>query len=162
MTDDLCALVLDGDLFFVARIGATLRHVGYVTRSCRDAASFSRLLAELAPAVAFVNLAAQGVDWHAAISVARAAGVPVIAYGPHVDVALHEAARQAGADRVIANSKLAADLSSIVARTVRLGAATRDDGHAMPSIDARETSTQPAPAPTSALPEDHSRREPSS
>lgn len=112
-------LLLDNDLFFVAKISATLRHAGYEVRTARDVAAFVRLLAEIHPAIALVNTAARGLDWRAAIALARGAYTPVIAFGSHVDIATQEAARAAGADRVIANSKLTGDLPAIVARTLR-------------------------------------------
>ncbi len=153
MTERMRALLLDVDLFFVAKIGETLRHAGYETNTARDAVAFERLLDETNPAVALVNFAGRGIDWRAAIAAAHAADVPVIAYGPHVDVALHEAARQAGADRVIGNSKLATDLPAIVARTLRPGRVVPDDAHAAPSTSsagappgALQTETAPAPA----------------
>lgn len=114
------ALLLDNDLFFVAKVTGTLKHAGYTTRTVRTAADFAAALTEDAQfAVALVNTAARGVDWQAAITTAREARLPVIAYCPHVDLETQEAARRAGATRVIANSKLATDLPQIVARTVR-------------------------------------------
>ncbi|MBF6589129.1 MAG: response regulator [Ktedonobacterales bacterium] len=124
------ALLLDNDLFFIAKVAETLRHVGYETRTARGAEAFARLLGEVAPVVALVNTAARGIDWRAGIRAARAAGVPVIAFGAHVDLATQEEARMAGADRVIANSKLASDLPAIVARTVRRGTAPTAQGDA--------------------------------
>jgi DNA-binding NtrC family response regulator len=144
------ALLLDPDLFFVTKITATLRSAGYETRTARDVTAFAGLLAELAPVVALVNLAGRGIDWHAAVQAARAAHVPIIAYGPHVDVALHAAARAAGATRVIANAKLATDLPEIVARTVRLDTAVGDSTirdaaptAARPQADSRDTGSAP-------------------
>jgi hypothetical protein len=49
--------------------------------------------------------------------------VPVIAFGSHVDLETQAEARKAGATRVIANSKLAADLPGIVQRALRKGVA---------------------------------------
>ncbi len=45
--------------------------------------------------------------------------MPVIAFGSHVDLETQAEARKAGATRVIANSKLAADLPGIVERALR-------------------------------------------
>jgi transketolase len=112
------ALLLDNDLFFVAKVTETLRHAGYTTQAVRRAEDFERALQSEHPAVALVNTQARGLDWRTAIAAARAAGVPVIAFGAHVDTATQEAARQAGATRVISNAKLASDLVGIVARVV--------------------------------------------
>ena len=112
-------LLLDNDLFFVVKVRTTLQHAGYDVRTARTAADFTRRLAEDAPALALVNTAIAGQDWRGAITAARAAGIPVIAFGSHVDLETQQQAREAGATRVIANSKLAADLPGIVARTLR-------------------------------------------
>ena len=112
-------LLLDSDLFFVVKVRTTLQHAGYDVRTARTAADFTRRLAEDAPALALVNTAIAGQDWRGAITAARAASIPVIAFGSHVDLETQQQAREAGATRVIANSKLAADLPGIVARTLR-------------------------------------------
>ena len=144
------ALLLESDLFFIAKIGETLRHAGYETRPARRADDFARLLGELAPAVALVSTATRGLDWRAGIAAAKAAGVPVIAYGPHVDLATQAEARAAGADRVIANSKLQSDLPEIVARAVRHAATTAATTMASPSApaDARTTNVRAPRPPT--------------
>ena len=112
-------LLLDSDLFFVVKVRTTLQHAGYDVRTARTAADFTRRLAEDAPALALVNTAIAGEDWRGAIAAARAANIPVVAFGSHVDLETQRQARAAGATRVIANSKLAADLPGIVARTLR-------------------------------------------
>ena len=119
------ALLLDNDLFFVAKISATLKRAGYATRTARTLDAFTQGLTGL-PAIALVNTAARGVDWQAGIAAARSAGVPVIAFGSHVDLETQAEARKAGATRVIANSKLATDLPGIVERALRAGSA-RDE-----------------------------------
>jgi DNA-binding response OmpR family regulator len=113
------ALLLDTDLFFITKITDTLKHAGWATTTARRVEDFVRQLAEERPELALVNSAARGVDWQTAIRTAREADVPVIAFGSHVDLETQAAARRAGASRVISNSKLAADLQGIVARTVR-------------------------------------------
>ena len=112
-------LLLDSDLFFVVKVRTTLQHAGYDVRTARTAADFTRRLTEDAPALALVNTAIAGEDWRGAIAAARAANIPVVAFGSHVDLETQQQARAAGATRVIANSKLAADLPGIVARTLR-------------------------------------------
>ncbi len=120
------ALLLDNDLFFVAKISATLKHAGYTTRAARTLDAFSQGLANK-PDIALVNTAARGVDWRAGIMAARDADVPVIAFGSHVDLETQAEARQAGATRVIANSKLATDLPGIVERALRTVSAREED-----------------------------------
>jgi len=119
------ALLLDNDLFFVAKISATLKHAGYTTQTARTLDAFTQGLADQ-PDIALVNTAARGVDWRAGIAAARDADVPVIAFGSHVDLETQAEARKAGATRVIANSKLATDLPGIVERALQSGATVDD------------------------------------
>ena len=129
-------LLLDSDLFFVVKVRTTLQHAGYDVQTARATADFTRRLtaeADERPALALVNTAIAGQDWRAAIMAARAAHIPVIAFGSHVDLETQQQARDAGATRVIANSKLAADLPGIVARTLRAASAATDATDSAPS-----------------------------
>ncbi|MGZ3675224.1 MAG: hypothetical protein ACXVCO_13035 [Ktedonobacterales bacterium] len=121
------ALLLDSDLFFSVKVTDTLKHAGYQTRTVRQIAAFTQALADDRPVLVLVNTAARGIDWRAGIVAAREAGIPVVAFGSHVDLATQEEARQAGATSVIANSKLASDLPGVVARALRRGTATNPD-----------------------------------
>ena len=125
-------ILLDTDLFFVVKVRTTLQHAGYDVRAARSLADFTRRLVADTPALALVNTAIAGVDWRAAIVAAREAQIPVNAFGSHVDLETQQAARDAGATRVIANSKLAADLPAIVARTLQASSPTTDSA---PSAD---------------------------
>ncbi len=118
------ALLLDSDLFFSVKVTDTLKHAGYQTRTVRQIAAFTQALEDERPVLVLVNTAARGIDWRAGIVAARTAGLPVVAFGSHVDLAAQEQARQAGATSVIANSKLASDLPGVVARALRRETAT--------------------------------------
>lgn len=116
------ALLLDSDLFFSVKVTDTLKHAGYATRTVRRADDFARALSDDAappPAIALVNTAVRGIDWRAGIAAAVAHGIPVVAFGSHVDLETQAEARRLGATSVIANSKLANDLPGVVARTLR-------------------------------------------
>jgi DNA-binding NtrC family response regulator len=127
------ALLLDTDLFFAVKVSETLKHAGYTTRTARRLSDFTEALVAARPEIALVNTAARGVEWRAAIRAAREAGVPLVAFGSHVDIETQEQARQAGATAVIANSKLASDLPGVVARALRrhasVDAADAEDAH---------------------------------
>lgn len=130
------ALLLDSDLFFSVKVADTLKHIGYQTHTVRrEIAAFTQALEDERPVLVLVNTAARGIDWRAGIVAARDAGIPVVAFGSHVDLATQEEARQAGATSVIANSKLASDLPGVVARALRRGTAT-DVGDMVASDDA--------------------------
>lgn len=111
-------LLYETDLFFVVKIRTTLQHAGYEVITARTLVDFTRRLADNVPRLALVNTANPALDWQGAIAAARAANVPVVAFGSHVDLETQEQARQAGATRVITNSRLAADLPGIVARAL--------------------------------------------
>jgi hypothetical protein len=115
------ALLLDNDLFFSVKVTDTLRHIGIKTQTVRRLEDFTEtILGSDPPALALVNTAARGIDWYAGIAAAASAHVPCIAFGPHVDVATQEAARQAGATRVLSNSRLSSDLPGIALRVLHL------------------------------------------
>jgi hypothetical protein len=72
-----------------------------------DAADFAACL-DPAPDLIVVGLAATRLPWADLLRQLRASSatrqVPVLAFGPHKDLALRRRALEAGADRVIANS----------------------------------------------------------
>ncbi|HLY30468.1 MAG TPA: hypothetical protein VKQ36_05540 [Ktedonobacterales bacterium] len=116
------ALLLENDLFFVVKVRDTLKRLGYRMYTARTLADFqqrAQASGDDRPALALVNISARGIAWEEAIRAAREAGAPVVAYGSHVDVAAQEAARQAGATSVIANSKLASDLPGVITRALQ-------------------------------------------
>ncbi len=116
MSETKKVLLLERDLFFVVKVRDTLSHLGYETQVARGAEDFARKLAADVPALAMVHTGLAGVDWEQVIAEAKAAQVPTLAFGSHIDLEAQQAARRAGADRVIANSKLAKDLPAIVER----------------------------------------------
>jgi CheY-like chemotaxis protein len=112
-------LALERDLFFAVKIRDTLRHLALETVVVRDLAAFSRALASTGqpreqPALAIINISIPGVAWDEAIRQARQAGLPVLAFGPHVDTEARAKALEAGAQRVVSNAKLSSSLTSLV------------------------------------------------
>ena len=127
-------LALEKDLFFAVKMRDTLRHHGIEVKTARTLPAFEQGLtagdAEK-PALVIVNIATQGVDWEAAIRQARAIGYPVLAFGSHMDLEARAKAIQAGAQRVVANSKFTSDIPGLVKRMMQEPVA--------PSIDDEET-----------------------
>jgi CheY-like chemotaxis protein len=113
-------LALVPDLMFASRIDGTLRQLGYRVTVVNDAAALQAAARAEAPALVLVDLTARGVDPPAAIAAlkteAATRALPVVAFGPHLDEAARAAATAAGADAVVANSKLALDLPRLAAR----------------------------------------------
>jgi DNA-binding response OmpR family regulator len=112
-------LALEKDLFFAVKIRDTLRHHDMEVGVVRTLAAFEQGLAlsgEERPDLVIVNIATQGIDWEEAIRKARAAGYPVLAFGSHMDLDARARALEAGAQRVVANSKFASDMPGLVRR----------------------------------------------
>jgi CheY-like chemotaxis protein len=108
------------DLMFGTQIERVLEHLGYTPSLVGDAATLLARARETPPALVLVDLAARGSDVPAAIRALKVdpatQTIPIVAFGPHLDAAALEGARAAGADAVVANSKLAFDLPGLVAR----------------------------------------------
>ena len=112
-------LALEKDLFFSVKMRDTLRYHDMEVKVVRTLPAFEQVLASTGgekPALVIVNTATTGVDWEAAIRLARAAALSVLAFGSHMDLEARAKALQAGAQRVVANSKFTSDMPGLVKR----------------------------------------------
>lgn len=112
-------LALEKDLFFAVKIRDTLRHYEMEVTTARNLTDFEQRLAsdgDQRPVLAIVNISTRGVDWEAAIHATRASGLPVLAFGSHMDLQARAKALQAGAQKVVANSKFVSDMPGLVRR----------------------------------------------
>ena len=112
-------LALEKDLFFSVKMRDTLRHHAMEVSTVRTLAAFEqRLVASDAqrPQLVIVNTATVGVDWETAIRAAKALNIPILAFGSHMDLDARTKALQAGAQRVVANSKFSSDMPGLVRR----------------------------------------------
>ncbi len=112
-------LALEKDLFFSVKMRDTLRHHDMEVTTVRTLAAFEQRLAASTgerPQLVIVNTATVGVDWEAAIRAARTRDLPVLAFGSHMDLEARAKALQAGAQRVVANSKFSSDMPGLVNR----------------------------------------------
>lgn len=135
-------LALEKDLFFSVKMRDTLRHHDMEVKVVRTLPAFEQGLASTAgekPALVIVNTATTGVDWEAAIRLARAAGLNVLAFGSHMDLEARAKALQAGAQRVVANSKFTSDMPGLVKRML-------DESPDMPD-SAQQSTTEDSIAP---------------
>ena len=136
-------LALEKDLFFSVKIRDTLRHHEMEVKTVRTLAAFEQGLATGAdekPSLVIVNIATQGVDWEAAIREARVKGFPVLAFGSHMDLEARAKALQAGAGRVVANSKFTSDMPGLVQRML-------SESNTSSSDDMEETELMPQNTP---------------
>jgi DNA-binding response OmpR family regulator len=96
-------LILSDDLLDSSRIAGHARAAGQEVVTCRDAASLLRAL-DRKPALALIDLHNPGLEIETVTPTLRAAGVRVVGFGSHVDVARLKAARAAGCDEVLPRS----------------------------------------------------------
>ena len=112
-------LALEKDLFFSVKMRDTLLHYDMEVKTVRNLPAFEQNLTttgEEQPALVIVNIATTGVDWETAIRQARTAGLKVLAFGSHMDLEARAKAFEAGAQRVVANSKFTSDMPGLVRR----------------------------------------------
>lgn len=118
-SDKLIILALEKDLFFAVKIRDTLRHHDMEVKTVRTLAAFEQGIqaeGDDKPALVIVNSATTGIDWEDAIRQARSAGLPVLVFGSHMDLDARRRAIEAGAQRVVANSKFSTDMPGLVKR----------------------------------------------
>jgi DNA-binding response OmpR family regulator len=123
-------LALEKDLFFSVKMRDTLRHHGLEVITVRTLPAFEEHLAaqgDEKPALVIVNSGTKGVDWEAAIRTARAQNYPVLVFGSHMDLEAREKALQAGAQRVVANSKFSSDMVGLVQRMLNAASTPTGD-----------------------------------
>jgi CheY-like chemotaxis protein len=110
-------IVLEDDIMFGAGIEAGLRSLGYQAVFAENAPAFDALL-KASPALILVNAGSAGIDWEHLIDLAKHESqwrhVPVVAYGPHVDLALRRRALAAGCDAVLGRAAIATRLPALV------------------------------------------------
>lgn len=115
-------LVLEDELLVATRVREGLARLGYEVALARDEASFRARLAECPPDAVVVHTNVRSADWEALIREVRTGtatrAVPVLAFGPHVDLERRRRALEAGATQVVANSKFLADMGTLLARAL--------------------------------------------
>jgi hypothetical protein len=103
------------DLFFGVRLAEGLARLHCTARPITGATA-SELGATAA--LAIVDLSAPDALWQPVIEAAHAAGVPVLAFGSHMDQERWQLARALGATRIVANSQLIERFPVLVGRFV--------------------------------------------
>lgn len=108
------------DLMFGVRVRDVLQQLGYQALVADSLATAQQALApDLA--LLIVDLRGETTATSALVQAAKALdpNLPVLAFGSHVDVERQKAAREAGCDKVVANSKFSSDLPGLIATLVR-------------------------------------------
>jgi CheY-like chemotaxis protein len=112
-------LALAADLLFASRIRAVGAASGARIILARSADDLVRLARESPPDLVLFDFETRGADPGAVVAALKAdqatAAVPVVAFGRHDNLAAIEAARSAGADRVMARSSFVRILPDLLA-----------------------------------------------
>jgi DNA-binding NarL/FixJ family response regulator len=107
------------DFLFRSKIRAVAKHVNADVRFAQTEEEILAQAREAKPSLVIFDLNSQKVDAIAAIASLKAdpalADVRTIGFASHVHVDLINAARQAGADQVLARSQFAGNLADILA-----------------------------------------------
>ncbi len=108
MSDSPVILALTPELITSARVEGGVKRLGGQLRVVETEEAFLQQLAS-SPALAVFDLAEQGFDLVGLVEACREASVPVLAFGPHVDLGRQRDALRAGVDFVYPRSKFMAD-----------------------------------------------------
>ncbi len=114
-------LVVSDDLMLPSRIRESAKPLGYVVQTVASEASVWETVRKTpAPHALLVGLTARRMEPLALIAALKAdaqtAHLPIIAFAGHVETEKHQAAREAGADFVVANSSVALHLPQLLKR----------------------------------------------
>ncbi len=112
-------LLLVPDLFFGTKIEDAALRLGYQPESVDANADFDAVLADKPPALVLLTFERNGEAWERLASAAQRAGVKVLAFGSHMNVAAFQRARELGCAEVVANSRLNAELPKLLSKWVQ-------------------------------------------
>jgi len=105
--------IVVSDLMFQSRIRAAAEALGLEVRIADTAEAAASAVAGH-PDIVVIDLHAAGIDATATIRAAKAAGARVLAFGRHTEPQTLRAARDAGADSVVARSQLVDELPELL------------------------------------------------
>ena len=115
------------DLFFAVRLAEGLARL---QADARPFPSEPDVTVLQDAALALVDLSAPTAQWQPLLEAARAADVPVLAFGSHMNQERWQLARKLGATQIVANSQLITHFPELVRRVIR---AASSDRHGLPS-----------------------------
>jgi AmiR/NasT family two-component response regulator len=104
-------LALVPDLLTNMRIEAGVQRLGGFLDVVEEPAGFFREIEGSRPELALIDLSYAWIDIGEAVAACMHAGVPLLAFGPHIDAGRLRAARQAGVDFVYPRSRLMGDVA---------------------------------------------------
>ena len=102
------------DLLFSTKIEDAARRLGYEVTSVSAGADFDAALAQASPRLVVLTFDRAGEAWEPLAAAAARAGVKVLAFGSHMNVEAFKRAKALGCAEVVANSRLSAELPSLL------------------------------------------------
>ncbi len=108
-------LLMVPDLMFGTRIEDTARALGYEVQNVAPNADFRMVVDEARPELVVLTFDRTGDAWEKLASTAHAKGISVLAFGSHMNVDAFKRARELGCDQVVANSRMSAEMSKLLA-----------------------------------------------
>jgi hypothetical protein len=127
-------IVLNRDLFFGVKIADAARTLGYRTTFVKDAGQLASQIDAAACVLGIIDISAVD-DWEVIGLAARGSAAPVLAFGPHTDVAGMRAAKSAGAVRTIANGEFHRRTADLISRYASPSVARNDTSALGEEID---------------------------
>jgi CheY-like chemotaxis protein len=118
------AALIDDNLLFSSQISAGLTQLGLAPEVISSPGGVVERLVASPPAVVLVNLSSDRLrpleQIRALKAEPRLAGVPIVGFAGHTEQARIDAGREAGCDRVVANSTITGDLRAVLGRLLSL------------------------------------------
>lgn len=108
-------LIVD-DLMFLPRLQNSLKQLGYQPVAATNDSRLTQALFK-SPVLVIVDLFSQSFDWEQLIGVvkkSKAGPVPVLGFGPHVDLELRQKALDAGCNAVVGRGAVVSQLPHLV------------------------------------------------
>lgn len=119
MIERKTVLALVSDLMFATTISATLERANYQVEMAESQQEALTRVRQLGPHLLLVDLACQGLALSDLVVAAKDQGVPVVAFGPHVEQEGLRAALKAGCIAALPRSRFARDMPRLVAMYAR-------------------------------------------
>ncbi|MCG3209985.1 MAG: hypothetical protein FOGNACKC_03614 [Anaerolineae bacterium] len=108
-------LIVD-DLMFLPKLQTGVQQLGYRPLPATNESELTRALFQ-SPVLVIVDLFSRAFDWVALIGLvkkSKVGPVPVLGFGPHVDLSLREKALAAGCDAVVGRGAIAGQLPHLI------------------------------------------------
>ncbi len=111
-------LALVPDLLTAMRIESGVQRLGGFLDVCEEPAGFLRAIGSGKAELALIDLSYPWLDLNETVAACMKAGVPLMAFGPHVDTVGLRKARQAGVDFVYPRSRLMGDVAGTLREAI--------------------------------------------